>query len=173
MRKPVVTYEFYQDTNGAVFVHYLKVGKNWERSIPWNDFSSRKEQHKTLEIMYHKVYDCHPVIAERTMEKDKFTIQKMLKDLLRFIGYYMSEDDDSEYDFILYEDGTTEMNLENVICAINCPVLRDSMALMQTYQSSEHPHFTTLDESKKIIHERRNRAYVKKIQKQLDRQDKK
>ena len=60
----------------------------------------------------------------------------------------MADDDDTEPDFVVYSDGTTEMNLENVTCAVNCPALRDTMETVHKYRSEKHDHFQIREDRK-------------------------
>lgn len=128
MNKSILAqYEFYEDVNGSVFIHIWSPTEGWERSVKWIDLVSRKEEYEHLKIMYLKVRNCHPSLAEKSNnpEPDGITRESLFKYLRKFISYYMADDDQEEPDFVLYTDNTCELNIENITCAINCLALND------------------------------------------------
>lgn len=126
MKPAIRKMEFYSNADGAIYAHVWSPVHAWERDVPWSGLISRKELRAYFVTMYKDIRKIHPYHAERAEASTELnlTTKEMFRYLRKFISYYMADDDETEYDFIEYTDGTSEVNIERRTCADLCPVLR-------------------------------------------------
>ncbi|MBN2435617.1 MAG: hypothetical protein JXK07_10170 [Spirochaetes bacterium] len=143
MKPAICKMEFYSDANGAVYTHIWNPVNGWERDVPWSGLVSRKELRSYFVTMYKYIRQIHPYHAERADAiniKSNLTSNEMFLYLRKFIAYYMADDDETEYDYVEYADGTSEINIERRTCADLCPILKgieNNIAFCRAFVSKE------------------------------------
>ena len=128
MKIAITKLEFFEDDSGAVFIdQWIDINTEWEKDIPWLEFVKRNGTYKILVQLYQALQIEHPYHAEKVnMEKNQNMTEEVLVLFIRkFISYFFADRSIDDWDFILYSDGTSEINLENRSCATNCPFISE------------------------------------------------
>jgi len=138
MKKVIIKIEFLEDNNGSLI---LKIQENNKLSnLTWIEFAEKR---------FHVLADLHLIILNKhpslvnNFEEFPDSREKMIQQIRKFVSYFMSSHEsksfenytDNDWDYIKYDDNTSILNLEDVKCSVNCPVLLSARNSIDSYRN--------------------------------------